>query len=419
MKKKGITEKPNESTAMSRKAYRSGKKPLVKKKQKQTSGRKTNLKVSPSNIIPVKSDEEFNSSVSERAGYNFTLANHGGIRGWNVTSPGPVDSILSRKEILYTRIENLKILTGTWNVGQGRAFHDSLISWLGSAASDGIFVVVGLQEVEMVAGVLAMSAAKETVGLEGSSVGQWLLDLIGKSLDEGSTFECGFSRLLAGLLVSVCFSNQGAHGLRLRVYDRVMLDILKMLIVQLRALTISGLPLVLSVAAGASSSVQMELIILLQYQLFSPQLSTWERSEFRVPIVFSLKLSANQLELADCGDSTAEMIKHVISGYFSQRSGLQNSDTQDKILDNYAEKVGPDIVKRAPSYQLKLIAKNASVNGSVVSEKVFSSDNPKYGYNAATGIYKDLMAAGIIDPTKWKKLHDTCLRTAAKGEVVE
>ncbi|KAK0587467.1 hypothetical protein LWI29_023251 [Acer saccharum] len=63
------------------------------------------------------------------------------------------------------------------------------------------------------------------------------------------------------------------------------------------------------------------------------------------------------------------MIKHVISGYFSQRNGLQNSDTRDKILDNYAE-------------------------------KVFSSDNPKYGYNAATGIYKDLMAAGIIDPTK-------------------
>ena len=62
------------------------------------------------------------------------------------------------------RIENLKILTGKWNVGQGRAFHDSLISWLGSAASDvGIFFVVGLQEVEMGAGVLAMSTAKETV----------------------------------------------------------------------------------------------------------------------------------------------------------------------------------------------------------------------------------------------------------------
>lgn len=32
--------------------------------------------------------------------------------------------------------------------------------------------------------------------------------------------------------------------------------------------------------------------------------------------------------------------------------------------------------------------------------QVLSNDNPKYGYNAATGKYVDLMAAGIIDPTK-------------------
>ena len=55
----------------------------------------------------------------------------------------------------------MKILTGTWNVGQGRASHDSLISWLGSVTSDVSIVVVGLQEVEMGAGFLAMSAAKE------------------------------------------------------------------------------------------------------------------------------------------------------------------------------------------------------------------------------------------------------------------
>jgi hypothetical protein len=82
-------------------------------------------------------------------------------------SPGPLDNILrselAGKEFLYTRIENLKILTGTWNVAQGKASQDSLVSWLGSAAGDAAIVVVGLQEVEMGAGVLAMSAAKETV----------------------------------------------------------------------------------------------------------------------------------------------------------------------------------------------------------------------------------------------------------------
>ena len=32
--------------------------------------------------------------------------------------------------------------------------------------------------------------------------------------------------------------------------------------------------------------------------------------------------------------------------------------------------------------------------------QVLFNDNPNYGYNAATGKYEDLMAAGIIDPTK-------------------
>ncbi|KAL1542563.1 phosphoinositide 5-phosphatase [Salvia divinorum] len=184
------------------------------------------------------------------AGYMFTLANHGGIRGWSISSPGPLDNLfraeLSGKEFLYTSLENVKILAGTWNVAQGRAAPDSLISWLGSSAADVDIVVVGLQEVDMGAGFLAMSAARETMGLEGSSAGQWWLDMIGKTLDEGSTFSRVGSRQLAGLLISVwarnhiqghvgdvdvaavpcglgrAIGNKGAVGLRMRVYGRVM-----------------------------------------------------------------------------------------------------------------------------------------------------------------------------------------------------
>lgn len=101
------------------------------------------------------------------SGYIFSLATHGGIRGWNITSPGPLDNIvrsdLAGKELMYTRRDNIKILIGTWNVGQGKAPLDSLQLWLGSAASDVGIIVVGLQEVEMGAGFLAMSAARETV----------------------------------------------------------------------------------------------------------------------------------------------------------------------------------------------------------------------------------------------------------------
>ncbi|KAF7824285.1 type I inositol polyphosphate 5-phosphatase 12 isoform X2 [Senna tora] len=139
--------------------------------------------------------------------YVFSLATHGGIRGWNIASPGPVDNIirseLAGKELAYTKRHNVRIVIGTWNVGQGKPSQDSLMSWLGSAVSDVGIVVVGLQEVEMGAGFLAMSAAKETVGLEGSAVGQLWLDAIGKALEEGKTFERMGSRQLAGLLISL------------------------------------------------------------------------------------------------------------------------------------------------------------------------------------------------------------------------
>lgn len=85
-------------------------------------------------------------------------------------------------------------------------------------------------------------------------------------------------------------------------------------------------------------------------------------------------------------------------------------DAIKDTLDNDEQKVGSEIVRRALSYPLKLIAKNAGVNGSVVVEKVLANENPAFGYNAATGEYQDLMAAGIIDPAKVVRC---CLEHAA------
>lgn len=42
--------------------------------------------------------------------------------------------------------------------------------------------------------------------------------------------------------------------------------------------------------------------------------------------------------------------------------------------------------------------------------QVLANDNPAFGYNAATGVYEDLMAAGIIDPAKVVRC---CLEHAA------
>jgi len=63
------------------------------------------------------------------------------------------------------------------------------------------------------------------------------------------------------------------------------------------------------------------------------------------------------------------------------------------------EKIGAQIVQRAMSEPLHLIAENAGFQGDVVVEKVRSL--PKgHGLNAATGEYIDMVQAGIIDPLK-------------------
>ncbi|XP_047976830.1 ruBisCO large subunit-binding protein subunit beta, chloroplastic [Salvia hispanica] len=114
------------------------------------------------------------------------------------------------------------------------------------------------------------------------------------------------------------------------------------------------------------------------------------------------ELKEKKLRVEDALNATKAAVEEgiVVGGGCTLLRLASKVDAIKDTLDNVEEKVGADIVKRALSYPLKLIAKNAGVNGSVVSEKVLSSDNPKYGYNAATGQYEDLMAAGIIDPTK-------------------
>jgi chaperonin GroEL len=62
--------------------------------------------------------------------------------------------------------------------------------------------------------------------------------------------------------------------------------------------------------------------------------------------------------------------------------------------------MGADIVRKALPYPLKLISFNAGVNGSVVMDKILANPDSKFGYNAATDTYEDLMAGGILDPTK-------------------
>jgi len=66
------------------------------------------------------------------------------------------------------------------------------------------------------------------------------------------------------------------------------------------------------------------------------------------------------------------------------------------------EKLGAEIVVRALEKPLRTIAENSGVDGPVVADEVKTrgEQNPNIGYNANTGEYVDMYAAGIIDPTR-------------------
>jgi chaperonin GroEL len=74
------------------------------------------------------------------------------------------------------------------------------------------------------------------------------------------------------------------------------------------------------------------------------------------------------------------------------------------------EKIGASIIRRAIEEPLRTIVANAGEEGSVVIGKIHESKDSNFGYNAGTGVYEDLVAAGVIDPTKVTR---TALQNAA------
>ncbi len=86
-----------------------------------------------------------------------------------------------------------------------------------------------------------------------------------------------------------------------------------------------------------------------------------------------------------------------------------------KVLDKVRgsdedEKIGIDIVRRSLEEPIRMIAQNAGAEGSIIVGKVKESKDKNFGYNAQTDAFEDLVAAGVIDPTKVTR---TALQNAA------
>ncbi|MFL5286638.1 MAG: chaperonin GroEL [Rhodopila sp.] len=68
--------------------------------------------------------------------------------------------------------------------------------------------------------------------------------------------------------------------------------------------------------------------------------------------------------------------------------------------ENDDQRFGIEVVRKAVLTPLRQIAENAGEDGAVVSGRVLDREEYNWGFDAQTGEFKDLVTAGIIDPTK-------------------
>src|ERR1700748_3830257 len=80
---------------------------------------------------------------------------------------------------------------------------------------------------------------------------------------------------------------------------------------------------------------------------------------------------------------------------------LYASKTLAKIkADNDDQRFGIEIIRKAIQTPLRQIAENAGEDGAVIADKTLEKDEYNFGFDAQFGEFKDLVKAGIIDPTK-------------------
>jgi len=90
---------------------------------------------------------------------------------------------------------------------------------------------------------------------------------------------------------------------------------------------------------------------------------------------------------------------------------LRTGKAVDAVINSLEgdEKLGAQIVRRSVEAPLKQLCFNAGVEGAVIVQQVLASKGNN-GYNVATGVFEDLVKAGVVDPTKVTR---TALQNAA------
>jgi chaperonin GroEL len=83
---------------------------------------------------------------------------------------------------------------------------------------------------------------------------------------------------------------------------------------------------------------------------------------------------------------------------------IRSIEALDSVsTDNADEKTGVAIVRRSLEEPLRQIVANAGLEGSIIVQKV-KEGKADFGFNARTEVYENMLAAGVIDPTKVSRI---------------
>ena len=112
-------------------------------------------------------------------------------------------------------------------------------------------------------------------------------------------------------------------------------------------------------------------------------------------------MKEQKLRVEDALNATRAAVEEgiVAGGGTAQVNAIAAVEKLIKTL-NGDEKTGAKIIATALQAPIRQIAENAGVDGSVVYEKIRSAKKIGWGYNAYTEEFVDMIANGIVDPTK-------------------
>ena len=113
------------------------------------------------------------------------------------------------------------------------------------------------------------------------------------------------------------------------------------------------------------------------------------------------EMKEKKLRVEDALNATKAAVEEgIVAG--GGTAYVQAGKAAEKIVPELEgdEKTGAAIVAKALQAPLMQIAANAGLEGAVILNQVRSSEIPGYGFDAAKEEYCDMIAAGIVDPTK-------------------